>query len=76
LFLYAIAPFWERQRDVAGSDRCRIVRRLPDGLCNLPAGFLSADCADAVLIFRGAARLCRDFRNSGRLGTFGGQVFV
>ena len=41
-----------------------------------PAGFLSADYADAVLIFRGAARRCRDFRNSGRICTFGGQVFV
>ena len=42
----------------------------------LPAFYLPITLMLFGLIFRGAARRCRDFRNSGRICTFGGQVFV
>ena len=41
-----------------------------------PAVYLPITLMLFGLIFDGAARRCRDFRNSGRICTFGGQVFL
>ena len=65
-----------RQRDVAGPDRCLFAAFPMVYAIFLSAFYLPITLMLFGLIFRGAARRSRDFRNSGRICIFGGQIFV
>ena len=75
--LNAIAPFWDGNETWLVLIGAGLFAAFPMVYAIfLPAFYLPITLMLFGLIFRGAARRCRDFRNSGRICIFGGQIFV